>query len=258
MSGLRSRFDSTRRFRSSRVLFLGPPVLLAVIVVAGALSPASGAHGEVGPPAVAVPAETVEAAATGVIRGTVVRPERPRRRVAERYPAAARGPAQAPPPIPPAVHLQGDHLPRASPRPVDRVRITQQDTAFVPAAAVVPVGTSVAFPNQDPFFHNVFSYSRPKRFDLGRFPQGESPSVVFDESGYVRVLCEVHQWMRAGILVVESPFYAVVDEDGNFVMEGVPAGRHTLVVTDFDRGTREVEVTVPEGGQVEVRVELEG
>jgi plastocyanin len=246
-----------------------------VFLVAGVLSWASRAHGEVGSPAWAAAEPTDGAAApgsggaparavkpgttaTGVIRGTVVRPERPGRRVAERYPSAARGPAPTPPPVPAAVHLEGDRLPRARPGPADRVRITQQDTAFVPAAAVVPVGTSVAFPNQDPFFHNVFSYSRPKRFDLGRFPQGESRSVVFDESGYVKVLCEVHQWMRAGILVVESPFYAVVDEDGSFVLEGVPAGRHTLVVTDFDRGTREVEVNVPEGGQIQVRVELEG
>jgi plastocyanin len=210
----------------------------------------------------AVPADAVmngaPSVANGVIRGTVVRPERPRRRVAERYPAAARGSAREPPPVPTVVHLEGAGLPRASAGPADRVRISQRDTTFVPGAAVVPVGTSVAFPNEDPFFHNVFSYSRAKRFDLGRFPQGESRSVVFDEPGYVKVLCEVHQWMRAGILVVESPFHAVVDEDGGFVLEGVPAGSHTLVVTDFDRGTREVRVTVPDDGQVQVRVELAG
>jgi plastocyanin len=195
-------------------------------------------------------------AATGSIQGQVVVQERPQRRVAERYPTAARGSARESPPVPQVVHLEGGGLPRASAGAADQVRISQRDTTFIPGAAVVSVGTSVAFPNEDPFFHNVFSYSRAKRFDLGRFPQGESKSVVFDEPGYIKVFCEVHQWMRAGILVAESPFRTVVDPDGSFLLEGVPPGRHTLVVTDFDRGTREMEVNVPAGGQVEVRVEF--
>ena len=86
------------------------------------------------------------------------------------------------------------------------------------------MGATVSFPNGDPLFHNVFSYSRAKRFDLGRYPKGESKTVVFDKPGYVKVLCEVHKWMRAGILVVENPYHAVVQESGRFQFDEVPAG----------------------------------
>jgi len=71
----------------------------------------------------------------------------------------------------------------------------------MPAAMVVPVGTTVRFPNQDTFFHNVFSYSGPARFDLGRYPRGESKDVRFDEAGIVKVYCEVHEFMRAVVVV---------------------------------------------------------
>jgi hypothetical protein len=69
--------------------------------------------------------------------------------------------------------------------------IAQQDTAFSPSVVVIPVGAKVAFPNKDPFFHNVFSYSSTERFDLGRYPQGESKTVVFGTPGMVNVYCEV-------------------------------------------------------------------
>jgi plastocyanin len=225
------------------------PLRIDLALVIPGPDPADGTvEGEAWPPGDGKP--------LGSIRGRVVVQERPQRRVAERYPTAARGSARESPPVPMVVHLEGPALPRASAGAANRVRISQRDTTFVPGAAVVPVGTSVAFPNEDAFFHNVFSYSRAKRFDLGRFPQGESKSVVFDQPGYIKVFCEVHQWMRAGILVVAAPFHQVVSDDGTFHLEGVPPGRHTLVVTDFDRGTREMELNVPEGGEVQVRVEF--
>lgn len=134
----------------------------------------------------------------------------------------------------------------------------QRDSTFHPPLVIVPVGGSVEFPNDDPFFHNVFSYSGPARFDLGRYPQGESKSVVFSEAGYVKVFCEIHEWMRATILVVENPFHAVIDADGRFTIDDVPAGRHTLVVTDFEHGTRTVTADVPPGGEARVDVDFEG
>ena len=70
------------------------------------------------------------------------------------------------------------------------VTVSQQDTAFVPAILVVPPGATVEFTNEDPFFHNVFSYSQAMRFDLGRYPAGQSKSVTFEESGIVKVYCE--------------------------------------------------------------------
>lgn len=194
-------------------------------------------------------------AAVGSIQGLVQRPDEPRRRVAERYPGVARASAREAPQIPVVVHLEGRLAGPAS-RDVGPVRVSQRDTTFVPPLVVVPVGTEVAFPNEDPFFHNVFSYSRAKRFDLGRYPQGETKSVLFGAPGYVKVLCEVHQWMRAAILVVENPFHQVVDEDGRFRIDGIPEGRHTLVVSDFERGSREVDVEVTAGGTAQVEVRL--
>jgi len=121
---------------------------------------------------------------------------------------------------------------------------------------VIPVGTSVDFPNQDPFFHNVFSYSSAKRFDLGRYPRGESRRVVFDRPGVVKVYCEIHQWMRSAVVVVENPFHAEVGTDGSFSIAGVPPGRYRLAVWDFDRGQRTVEVAVPAQGSARVDVRL--
>jgi hypothetical protein len=176
----------------------------------------------------------------------------PARRAAERYeggpaPAAAR-PVQE---IPAIVYLKGavgSSLDR--PRP----RLMQQDTMFAPAALAVQVGTTVEFPNRDPFFHNVFSYSKAKRFDLGRYPRGESKSVRFDQSGTVKIYCEVHKSMRALVVVVPSPFHAVVDGHGRFSIDAVPPGRYELVVVDSDRGTRTADVTVRAGQTSRVTV----
>jgi hypothetical protein len=94
--------------------------------------------------------------------------------------------------------------------------MTQRDTTFVPSVVAVRAGGTVDFPNGDPFFHNVFSYSSAQRFDLGRYPQGESKSVTFDEPGIVELFCEVHEFMRGAVVVTENPFHAVVAEDGRF------------------------------------------
>ncbi len=190
---------------------------------------------------------------TGTIQGTVQVIERPARRTAERYPGGPGATARSVTPIPVVVHLEG-----AGGRgvPSAPLRMIQRDTTFAPALLVVPLNSDVAFPNEDSFFHNVFSFSRPSRFDLGRYPRGESKSVTFAEPGYVKVLCEVHQWMRGAILVVDNPHYAVVDADGGFTITGVPAGTYTLVATDFDRGTAEVSVTVQTGATARVQLEV--
>ena len=197
--------------------------------------------------------ERPEPGATGTITGTVEVDDRPARRVARRYPTGGTsGPAEQPR-VPAVVHLRGAvSAPDAPPT----AEIVQRDSTFIPPLVVVPVGGSVAFPNDDPFFHNVFSYSRPARFDLGRYPQGETKSVNFDEPGYVKVFCEIHDWMRAAVLVVDNPYFAQVEEDGSFRLEGVPAGSHTLVVTDFQQGERTIDVEVPPGEHVEIHVEL--
>jgi len=181
----------------------------------------------------------------GVIAGEVRVARTPPRRTAERYAGAVPSAERPVQEVPAVVYLEGAPAARAASR--HRSRLVQKDTTFVPGALVVEVGTTVEFPNADPFFHNVFSYSKPKRFDLGRYPQGESKSVRFDAPGIVKIYCEVHRSMRALLVVVESPYHTVVDERGRFSIPDVPPGRYELVVVDGERGTRTVDVTVTAG-----------
>jgi plastocyanin len=198
---------------------------------------------------------TAGAAATGAIEGVVTVPSGPAARTVERYISTDGTPREVPV-IPVVVFVQG-HMPSpAAARPSADARIAQRNETFDPEILVVPVGKEVEFPNEDPVFHNVFSYSRPKRFDLGRYRQGESKSVVFDRPGYIKVMCEVHKWMRAGILVVENPYYAIVRESGRFRIEGLPPGEYRLGAEHFDRRSQVFTVDVPEGGTATVQVEF--
>lgn len=134
--------------------------------------------------------------------------------------------------------------------PVDSTDVPQMKQVrlrFEPRVLVIPAGTTVAFPNLDPVFHNVFSYSSAKRFDLGRYPKGHSKSVTFEKPGLVRVFCDVHSSMSAHILVVDTEHVAQPDASGRFVLEDVPEGRHTLTLWHPDLGEREVVVRVGEG-----------
>jgi plastocyanin len=198
------------------------------------------------------PGGSAGARATGAIEGTVTVP--PAVKTADRYVSTSGEPRDIQS-IPAVVYIEGAV---ASNRPAPRAgaaQLTQKGEAFSPSLLTVPAGTAVAFPNGDPFFHNVFSYSRAKRFDLGRYRQGESKTVVFDRPGYVKVMCEVHKWMRAGVLVVENPYYAIVAESGRFRIDNVPPGRYRVTVEHFDR-RQQVEVEVPQGGSATISVKL--
>lgn len=188
----------------------------------------------------------------GTIEGRVELRPHTARRVASRYPGG--GGTHVMGAVPAVVYLRG-RIPGAA-ATTQRPRLAQQDTAFRPSVLVVPVGTRVEFPNGDAFFHNVFSYSSPKRFDLGRYPRGESRMVTFDRPGVVKVYCEIHQWMRAAVVVVENPYHDVVGADGRFRIPDVPPGRYELVAWDMDRNERVVPVTVPASGSVRVDLRL--
>ena len=190
----------------------------------------------------------------GVIEGTLSLRLGPPRRWASRYPGA--GPTSAKVhPVPAVVYLLGDF---AEEDPVTAVRdIAQRGGVFLPGALAVRAGTVVRFPNEDPYVHNVFSYADP-RFDLGRYPAGESREVVFDAAGIVRVYCEIHEYMRAVVLVTEHSFHDVVSEDGTFRIAGVPPGEYTLAAYHPDVGSLEERVTVSEGGTVRVALQLGG
>jgi hypothetical protein len=101
---------------------------------------------------------------------------------------------------------------------------------FTPHLLVVPTGSQVEFPNQDPFFHNVFSLFNGKRFDLGLYESGTSRSVRFDREGVSYIFCNIHPEMGAIVLALNTPYYGVSGEDGNIALHNVPAGNYRLNV----------------------------
>jgi Plastocyanin len=118
--------------------------------------------------------------------------------------------------------LTGNQVPAGAPTTVE---IATEDKQFVPRLIVVPRGSTVAFPNHDPFNHNVFSVSPEGPFDLGLYGRGTAKSVRFDRAGVIKVYCNVHASMRGLVVVQETSLYAQPGADGTFRMTGVPPGR---------------------------------
>jgi plastocyanin len=114
------------------------------------------------------------------------------------------------------------------PAPPVRAEITTAEKQFSPHVLVVPVGSSISFPNHDPFNHNVFSLSEENPFDLGLYGRGETPAVKFARAGIVRVYCNVHSQMSALVVVRDNPWYTQPASDGSFTISAVPPGRYTL------------------------------
>ena len=199
-------------------------------------------------------AVAMQSASAGVVQGTVEVERAPPRRRAQRYPTGQTQAARAVQELPPVVYLRGG--PPVTGPTGSSTAVSQQDTAFVPAVIVVPRGATVDFQNDDPFFHNVFSYSQAKRFDLGRYPAGQSKSVTFEETGIVKVYCEVHDFMRAAVLVLDSPYHSPVSEDGSFTIRGVPPGTYEMVAWHADFDEQVIPVTVAGGETATVEVTL--
>jgi plastocyanin len=137
---------------------------------------------------------------------------------------------------------------QAGDEPRPSILLDQRGQRFIPRILAVVVGQSVEFRNSDNVFHNVFSYSPPKRFDLGRYPRGKSKRLTFQKPGLVQVFCDIHSDMRSDIVVVPSKRFDYVDASGRFHIEDVPPGKHTVVVWLPRRGERTGEVQVPESG----------
>jgi hypothetical protein len=109
-------------------------------------------------------------------------------------------------------------------------RLVQKDKMFTPHLLVVPTGSQVEFPNQDPFFHNVFSLFNGKRFDLGLYESGTSRSVRFDREGVSYIFCNIHPEMGAIVLALNTPYYGISSENGVVILPNVPAGSYRLNV----------------------------
>lgn len=112
-------------------------------------------------------------------------------------------------------------------QPAEKPKMIQQNKEFIPSVLVVQTGTTVGFPNLDPLYHNVFSYSRAKRFDLGRYQQGKSKDITFDQAGVVEVYCEIHENMHAYILVVDTPYFTRTGKNGEFSLD-LPSGKYKV------------------------------
>jgi plastocyanin len=133
-----------------------------------------------------------------------------------------------------------------------RATMDQRDQTFVPHVLAITVGTLVDFPNSDMTFHNVFSLSKTRAFDLGRYSRGKSKAVRFDRPGVVQVFCDIHSHMSAYILVFAHRYFAVTDQAGNFTIAGVPPGSYTLAVWHEGEVRDTRAVTIPDsGGDVE-------
>jgi plastocyanin len=111
-----------------------------------------------------------------------------------------------------------------------RARMTQQHERFVPHVLAIVAGTWVDFPNSDRTYHNVFSLSKTRDFNLGRYAAGKSKAVRFEQPGIVRVFCDIHSHMSAFILVFAHRYFAVTDDEGRYRLDGVPPGTYTVAV----------------------------
>jgi plastocyanin len=109
-----------------------------------------------------------------------------------------------------------------------KAAIVQKGKKFTPRILVVTSGSTVEFPNRDDIFHNVFAEYRAKKFDLGMYKQGETRSVIFDKTGVVSVLCNVHSNMSAYVVVVDTPFYVKTDKSGRYSIPNVTSGSYTV------------------------------
>jgi plastocyanin len=134
--------------------------------------------------------------------------------------------------------------------------VAQRNETFTPRVLAVTRGSVVSFPNEDPYFHNVFSLSGAATFDLGRYPQGKTREQRLGRAGLVKVYCHIHSHMSASILVLDHPYFTVPDLDGSFRLPDVPPGRHTVVGWHERVGERTAAVEVSPGGIATIELSL--
>jgi plastocyanin len=151
------------------------------------------------------------------------------------------------------IYLEG---PRLSPGKPLHLEMNQHNRQFEPDILIVPIGSTVSFPNADPIFHNVFSLSKAKEFDLGYYPSGQSRTLRFDKPGIAQVYCHLHPNMSAAIVVVMGPWYGQPDANGNLVFSEAPAGDYKIVAWHKSAGFLGRRIRVPETGSVEIELPI--
>jgi plastocyanin len=140
----------------------------------------------------------------------------------------------------------------------DTVAVLTEQKEFRPRVTVVTEGSTVAFPNNDGFNHNVFSLSPESQFDLGLYGRGRSKNADFPRAGLVRVYCNVHATMSAYVLVLRTARHTRPSADGTFRFDAVPPGRYTLKAWhERAEAPAERSVVIPAGGAADLRIELD-
>jgi len=144
-------------------------------------------------------------------------------------------------------------------------RLVQKNKRFTPHILVVPVGAVVDFPNDDPFFHNVFSLFNGKRFDLGLYEAGTNKAVTFNSPGVSYIFCNIHPEMSAVVLATRTPYYAISGKAGDFEIANVPPGRYQMNIwherclpETLQSATREVDVSEDDPSLGEIRLPESG
>lgn len=154
-----------------------------------------------------------------------------------------------------------------APRVRRRATIEQRDREFSPYLTIIERGAAVNFPNHDPFKHHVYSFSPPNVFEIKLYADKPAKPIVFDKSGHVVLGCNIHDWMEAHVLVVDTPWFAKTGANGAARIGRVPAGAYRLrlwhprqqaAVADTSielegTGTRRVELTLDVAPRAAIR-----
>lgn len=146
--------------------------------------------------------------------------------------------------------------PKGSTLPVMRARILQESEAFSPRVVAITRGSTVDFPNGDPFFHDVFSLSRSGTFGLGSYPRGQTKSHQFRQAGLVKVYCHIHSHMTASIMVFDHIFFTIPKPDGSFTIDDIPAGTYQISAWHERIGEYSQSVTIDAGRASDVHFVL--
>ena len=149
-----------------------------------------------------------------------------------------------------------ENAPKPPALPVSRARIVQENETFVPRVVAITRGSTVDFPNADPFFHDVFSLSRAGTFDLGSYPRGQTKSQQFRRAGLIKVYCHIHSHMSASIMVFDHPFFTIPRADGTFTIDDVPAGTYKVSAWHERIGENTQSIRIEAGRPSEIQFAL--
>ena len=191
--------------------------------------------------------------AEGIMEGTVKLPgPSAAPLLAARYQIKNSSPIAPPDPPVAVVYLEGPFQGQAKPAP-SVAQMAQKNFQFAPGILPVQKGTQVEFPNYDSDYHNVFSFSRTKRFDLGRYRKDEKPAaVLFDKPGLVKLNCEIHEHMRGAILVLDTPYFTKTDSKGVYRLEKLPTGNFMAKAWIDEKTVLERPVQIKDGETVKL------